>query len=103
MCKKTVHLGLNVFKSFIWAFLCLLLASCGAPIPILAPNEHYQRVGPQVAEQDVRVCEQIAETGQISVDARSSREAKDVRKDGLNLTAMNRCLTERGYQVQGWP
>jgi hypothetical protein len=78
------------------------LDSPGAPTPILAPNEHYQRVGPQVAEQDVRVCEQIAATGQIPVDVRSSVEAKDVWKDGLNLTSMNRCLTERGYQVQGW-
>ena len=102
MCKKTVHLSLKIFKPFIWAFLCLLLVSCGAPTPILASNEHYQRVGPQVAEQDVRVCEQIAATGQIPVDVRSSVEAKDAWKDGLNLTAMNRCLTERGYQGQGW-
>ena len=67
-----------------------------------APNEHYQNVGPRVAEQDVRVCEQIAATSQIPVGVGNSVEAKDVWKDGLNLTAMNRCLTEPGYQVQGW-
>jgi hypothetical protein len=63
---------------------------------MLAPNEHYQSVGPQVAEQDVRVCEQIAETGQISVDVRSSLEAKNVWKDAS--TRLRRpifCRTER--------
>jgi hypothetical protein len=102
MCNKAVHFMLDVFKPFVWSCLFALLMSCGAPAPILAPNEHYQTVGLQVAEQDVRVCEQIAATGQIPVGVRNSVEAKDVWKAGLNLTAMNRCLTERGYQVQGW-
>jgi hypothetical protein len=41
--------------------VALLLAGCSAHKPILYPNEHYQRVGAEAAESDIKDCMALAE------------------------------------------
>jgi len=43
------------------AVLSLLLAGCAAHKPILYPNEHYQQVGPDAAQADIKDCMALAE------------------------------------------
>lgn len=39
----------------------LLLAGCSAHQPILYPNEHYQQVGAEAAQSDIKDCMALAE------------------------------------------
>jgi len=41
--------------------LLLLLSGCGAPKPVLYPNDHLKRVGEEQARRDIATCEQLAE------------------------------------------
>ena len=41
--------------------VCILAFGCSGPRPILYPNDHLQRVGPDQAEKDVEECQQLAE------------------------------------------
>ncbi len=40
----------------------LLLSACSTAQPVLYPNSHLQSVGKDLAEQDIEVCRQLAET-----------------------------------------
>lgn len=45
---------------------CLILVfvqliGCAGPKPVLYPNTHFQKVGEELAEQDVAACEELAE------------------------------------------
>lgn len=44
----------------IWA--ALLLSTCSSAQPVLYSNAHLQSVGKEVAEQDIEVCKQLAES-----------------------------------------
>lgn len=41
--------------------LCLTLAGCAAPAPILYPNEHLNSVGKEAAQRDIDACMELAE------------------------------------------
>lgn len=40
----------------------LLLGACSTAHPVLYPNAHFQSVGKDIAEQDIKACRQLAET-----------------------------------------
>jgi hypothetical protein len=40
----------------------LVLSACSTAQPVLYPNSHLQSVGKDLAEQDIEVCRQLAET-----------------------------------------
>lgn len=40
----------------------LLLTACSGPRPVLYPNAHLESVGNEVAEQDIKICKQLAES-----------------------------------------
>jgi len=42
--------------------LLVLSAACSGPHPVLYPNSHLQSVGKEIAEQDIDVCQQAAES-----------------------------------------
>ena len=48
-----------------WAFALaagvVFLAGCGAPKPVLYPNDHLKRVGEARAQADIQECERLAE------------------------------------------
>ncbi len=49
----------------IWIVTTLVVAGlmgCAGPKPVLYPNAHLQRVGPDVVEQDIDECRKLAET-----------------------------------------
>ncbi len=46
--------------AFVVAALLLLLCGCGAPKPVLYPNDHLKRVGDGQAQRDIATCEQLA-------------------------------------------
>ena len=43
----------------------LLLSACSTAQPVLYPNAHVQSVGKDLAEQDIEVCRQLAETAGV--------------------------------------
>lgn len=45
--------------------LCLSLLACAGPKPNLAPNSHLDSVGRQIAETDIRSCEDAAKESGI--------------------------------------
>ena len=40
----------------------LLLTACSTAHPVLYPNAHFQSVGKDIAEEDIKACRQLAET-----------------------------------------
>lgn len=48
-------------RNILFYTMSLLLAGCSAHKPILYPNEHYQQVGAQAAESDIKNCMALAE------------------------------------------
>ena len=43
-------------------FVALTLSACSGARPVLYPNAHLESVGKEVAEQDIEVCKQLAES-----------------------------------------
>ncbi|HNP28789.1 MAG TPA: glycine zipper family protein [Nitrospirales bacterium] len=41
--------------------VCFLVSGCSGPRPVLYPNDHLKRVGPEQAELDIEECQQLAE------------------------------------------
>jgi outer membrane lipoprotein SlyB len=46
--------------AFVVVALLFLLSGCGAPKPVLYPNDHLKRVGEEQARRDIAACEQLA-------------------------------------------
>lgn len=42
--------------------ILLWLSACSSTQPILYPNNHFQSVGKEIAEQDIEACKQLAES-----------------------------------------
>lgn len=55
-------LGVLMKGHFLIVVLTLALAGCSSPKPILYPNAHYQRVGPDAAKLDIEECRDMAKT-----------------------------------------
>jgi uncharacterized protein YcfJ len=45
----------------IWFLVAAVTTGCAGPKPILYPNAHYQQVGSDAAEEDIKACRQLAE------------------------------------------
>lgn len=43
-------------------FIALTLLACSGARPVLYPNAHLESVGNEVAEQDIKICKQLAES-----------------------------------------
>jgi hypothetical protein len=43
-------------------FMVVILSACSSARPVLYPNPHLQSVGKDVAEQDIKICKQMAES-----------------------------------------
>lgn len=46
--------------------IVLGLSACSSTKPVLYPNEHFLSVGKEIAEQDIKACEQLAESAGVS-------------------------------------
>ena len=54
-----------------------LLLACASPKPVLYPNAHYQSVGEQAAQRDIRECSELASSaGAHAADGKATEVAK---------------------------
>ena len=54
-----------------------LVLACASPKPVLYPNSHFQRVGAEVAQGDIRECSDLAENaGAAAADGKAVETAK---------------------------
>ncbi|MFA7186166.1 MAG: hypothetical protein WC082_14800 [Victivallales bacterium] len=71
-------LGLSVFS-------LLLLAACSTCRPVLYPNAHYNKVGPEQAEMDIQTAIEMAKKGGLDDSPSSHRTlAKSASKTAAN-------------------
>ena len=64
-----------------WLAGMFLLLACAGPKPVLYPNDHYQSVGAQAAEQDIAECRQLAESaGAKPGDGKAAQTARRTAK-----------------------
>jgi hypothetical protein len=91
--------------------LFVLLAGAAAMAgPIIQPNEHYAKVGYAQAEKDIRACSSAARSiGASRAESRASMggTSRDLFNDGGGRdpefqTTVERCLSNKGYNVIGW-
>ncbi|MDD5599155.1 MAG: hypothetical protein PHV82_14505 [Victivallaceae bacterium] len=66
-------------------FSLLLLAACSACRPVLYPNAHYKKVGPEQAEKDIQTAIEMARSGGLDATPASHRTlAKSATKTAAN-------------------
>ena len=101
---------------FALAAAMVFLAGCGAPKPVLYPNDHLKRVGEARAQADIQECERLAEAyvqSEAGKDALKNTAAgaaaglvKGVSDAGkpspVHRQFVERCLREKGYETLGW-
>ena len=110
--------------------MCLLVAGCGTPQPMLAPSPKLQEAGPEQARTDARECMSEADRSTpVSGAERAAQESAAIPgrvAGGTNIpgggvipgptrpaspgptaspawkATVERCLAERGYKVERW-
>jgi outer membrane lipoprotein SlyB len=53
---------IRMFKSLLAFAIALMAAGCASTKPVLYPNDHFSRVGPEAAERDIESCMRLAES-----------------------------------------
>ena len=90
--------------------LCTALAAMAGG-PLIQPNDYYDKVGREQVEKDIRTCSKTAraldaprrEDTSVSVGGFSTGGAGDGDDgDPIYQNTVQRCLSNKGYNVVGW-
>ncbi len=80
--------------------IALLVAGCSAHKPILYPNEHYQQVGAEAAEADIKDCMALAEEAGASA---SQGKTAQVATSTVGGAAIGSAAGAVGGAIRGHP
>ena len=73
---------MNVRLSIVLPLL-VMLAGCGEKRPVLYPNEHYKAVGEAAAQEDIDICQQLAQ--RVGVASTQGREVAKSTAEGAAI------------------
>ena len=98
---------MNRSSVLIFALLLPIVAAAGRDRPVIQPNEHYTKVGRAQAESDIRACSNLARPAgakRADIGDMGNRDlfADTSRPDTEFRNLVERCLSNKGYNVIGW-